>query len=353
MDKNRLQKLMHSSVDTIVTAGFDGYVDSILRVRCPGDGFFSTLREFGEYIAGKSQKSCSLELHREAQKIGGNMPIFSHALSRLGVTVNCVGAMGYPEVVPLFKGLGESCRLFSVSNPGHCQALEFDDGKLMLADNEDIEQLDYGTMIHRCDREQLVSLFEKSQMIVLLNWSEMKGSLSLWRGLQKEIFPQLTPQKRSAFIDLSDCSTRSSQEILEAVKLIRSFGSCFDLSVSFNRNEAERVAEVGELVYDTVDDLAMQLYELLGCNRLIIHLVDGSYCVHQGHVHVQSNRHIEHPVLSTGGGDNFNAGFVYGLLRGLDCDECIAFAHGVSGYYVSHGHSPYPEELLSWMTDGQ
>ena len=47
MDKNRLQKLMHSSVDTIVTAGFDGYVDSILRVRCPGDGFFPTLREFG------------------------------------------------------------------------------------------------------------------------------------------------------------------------------------------------------------------------------------------------------------------------------------------------------------------
>lgn len=71
------------------------------------------------------------------------MPIFSQALAKLDVSVNCVGAMGYPDVLPIFRNMPPNCQLLSVCEPGLCQALEFDDGKLMLANNEDIDQLDY------------------------------------------------------------------------------------------------------------------------------------------------------------------------------------------------------------------
>ena len=86
-----------------VTIGFDGFIDSIVRVvkdRKDQDNFttFNDMGEFGNYIVSKKGKSCSLELDEQTTKIGGNMPIFAMALGSFGVNVNCIGAMGYPDV---------------------------------------------------------------------------------------------------------------------------------------------------------------------------------------------------------------------------------------------------------------
>lgn len=332
-----------------VFVGFDGYVDSILKVKKMSDEVFTTLSEFGTYIASKSHKSCSLELKNIQQKMGGNMPNFAYALARLGSSVTCVGALGYPEVLPVFSDLEELCEVKSVSNPGYCQALEFDDGKLMLADNADIDELDYDLLLERAGREYLLDTLTNSQMIVLLNWSELKGSLSLWRGLKKDIFPALSGKKKKMFLDLSDCSGRGEQEIQEAIDLIRAFSKTFDVSISFNRNEAEKIAETVGLAFDSVEELSKQLYQLLEGVRTIVHTVDGCYCVENGALDFRKNRYIKKPVLSTGGGDNFNAGFVYGLLCGMEVELCMQMANFVSGFYVSHGYSPDREELIEWI----
>ncbi len=344
-----LTALTSSPLPKNVVAGFDGYVDSILRVSRSHDTFFSTMGEFGRYIEGKAKKSCSLELKRVTEKIGGNMPIFSQALAKLGTPVNCIGAMGYPDILPLFRAMDSNCHLISVSEPGRCQALEFDDGKLMLASNEEIEQLNYSVLLQRAGKDNLFSLFNSSDMIVLLNWSELQGSLSIWKGLEEEIFPYLSDKKRLAFIDLSDCSCRSPEEIREASSLMRRFASQFDLTVSMNRNEAERVAEAENISYGSIEALASQLYTRLHCSRLVIHLLDCSCYVSDGQVRHRKNFHIPHPVISTGGGDNFNAGFALGLLHGLSCGDCVDLAHSVSGFYVSHGYSPSVEDLFHWL----
>lgn len=277
------------------------------------------------------------------------MPIFSQALAKLDVSVNCVGAMGYPDVLPIFRNMPPNCQLLSVCEPGLCQALEFDDGKLMLANNEDIDQLDYSLLLQRAGKDILFSLFDSSDMMVLLNWSELKGSLSIWNGLEKDIFPYLSPKKRFVFIDLSDCSCRSAEEIREACSLMRSFSNRFDFTISMNRNEAERVAEAENISYGSIEALASQLYTRLHCSRLVIHLLDCSCYVSEGQVRHRKNFHTPHPVISTGGGDNFNAGFALGLLYGLECADCVDLAHSVSGFYVSHGHSPSREELFHWL----
>lgn len=349
MNSNHLSAPVHSTTEKKVVVGFDGYVDSILRVCRSQSSFFSTLDEFGRYIEGKANKSCSLELKQVTEKIGGNMPIFSQALAKLGVPVSCIGAMGYPDVLPLFHTMPPNCRLLSVSEPGHCQALEFDDGKLMLANNEEIAQLDYSLLLQRTGKEILFSLFDSSDMMVLLNWSELQGSLSIWKGLEQDIFPYLSHKKRFAFIDLSDCSCRSAEEIREAVRLMQRFSRRFDLTLSMNRNEAERVAEAENISYGSIEALASQLYTRLHCSRLVIHLLDCSCYVSDGQVRHRKNFHTPHPVISTGGGDNFNAGFAFGLLHGLSCAECVDFAHSVSGFYVSHGYSPSREELFHWL----
>lgn len=336
-----------------VTVGFDGYVDNILRVRRSADSFFSTMTEFGQYIQSRSHRSGSLELHKTVEKIGGNMPIFALALARLQVDVSCVGALGYPEISPVFHPLTELCSIKSVSDPGYCDALEFDDGKLMLALNEDIESLNYPLLLERAGREYLMEVFRGSDMIVMLNWSELKGSLSIWNGLNRDFFGKLSDRKRDLFIDLSDCSGRTAEDIAEAVRLIREFSEYFHVSLSLNRNEAERIAQVCGISWETLEEAVMGLYDHLGCTRVILHLVDRCCCAFEKELLMQRTRFIRHPVLSTGGGDNFNAGFAYGILRGLSCDDCIRLANSVSSFYVANGYSPTPDEVCNWYECGE
>ncbi len=336
-----------------VVVGFDGYVDSIVRVMRSKDDQFNTLTEFGDYIQGRANRSGSVELRQVVEKIGGNMPIFSNALSRLGVDVTCIGAMGYPEVLPIFQGLGDRCDLKTVSNPGYCQALEFDDGKLMLASNEDIDNLSYRTIVDRAGKDYLREVFQRSDLIVLLNWSEMKQSLSIWHGLEEDFFSRMEgKENKQIFMDLSDCSIRPPEDVKDIARLIGTLSRSFDVSLSLNQNEAEHLARASELPPASIEETVSLLHRALGCRRLIVHLVDRCYCAYQDEMYMERSRYIEHPVLSTGGGDNFNAGFVFGLLCGLDCGGCIRIANSVSSFYVSHGYSPAPEELRGWINEG-
>lgn len=338
--------------DLTVTVGFDGYVDSIIKVvkQVDEDGkmYFKTMKCFGEYIINKAQKSCSLELKVIKEKSGGNMPIFSKALSNLGVKVNCIGALGYPTVLPIFENLGKNCTLYSVSNPGTCQALEFEDGKLMLATNDEIEKLDYDTITKRLPIAVITDLLEQSDMLTFLNWSELSGSTSIWKGLLENAFPQKSCERKHLFIDLSDCSHRLDSDILEMLELIKQFTQKVDVTLSLNLNEAERLAfTIGITSTESVEILD-GLYQTIHCKRIIIHLTDGSYCREGTQVFQMKNHYIEKPKLLTGGGDNFNAGFVFGYLNGYDIEESLCIANAVSGYYVSHGHSPTYEQLSEW-----
>src|ERR1044072_8795702 len=81
-----------------VTAGFDGFVDTIVKIikeKKSGEdpSFFKNIRQFGKYITDKDG-SFSLEIEELSSRIGGNMPIMANAMAHLGATVNCVGALG-------------------------------------------------------------------------------------------------------------------------------------------------------------------------------------------------------------------------------------------------------------------
>ena len=56
--------------------------------------------------------------------------------------------------------------------------------------------------------------------------------------------------------------------------------------------------------------------------------------------------YCEEPVLTTGAGDNFNAGFILGLLMELEPDIALLLGMAVSGYYVRNGCSGDFDEIL-------
>ncbi|MFS8572456.1 MAG: hypothetical protein LOD85_05445, partial [Clostridia bacterium] len=126
--------------------GFDGFVDEIIDVvatRHSPTSYqrFATISQLAKRIADAAGLSTNLELVTTQVKLGGNGPIMANALAGLGVDVTYIGSVGYPAVHPVFEEFAAKCRVISICEPGHTDALEFDDGKLMLGKYQTLDQV--------------------------------------------------------------------------------------------------------------------------------------------------------------------------------------------------------------------
>ena len=78
-------------------------------------------------------------------------------------------------------------------------------------------------------------------------------------------------------------------------------------------------------------------YELLrrGCKHVIVHRGgEGSAWIAPG-VMIDCPAFAVTPVRPTGGGDVFNAGFVYAFLAGKEAEECLRFANACAAFYIT------------------
>ena len=219
----------------------------------------------------------------------------------------------------------------------------------MLARNDRLK-VDYRCLTKLLSVPRLLEMMEKAQLLAFFNWSELPGATSIWQGCLQDVFPKLTARKR-LMLDLSDCSQRTEQEVGEAGELIREFSKYLNTVLSLNQNEAETLAKSLGIVSKEKAALAAALRDRLACEMVVIHLLDRAYCATEAEVSCHVGRQIQDPLLSTGGGDNFNAGFAFALLQGMLPEEALAVANGVSGFYVSQGRSPDREELAAWLEE--
>lgn len=345
---------LKQAIDKRVLVGFDGYIDRIYQVKYQCEAKeterFDSMESFGRYIAARGERSSSLELQFRQEKAGGNMPNYAHCLARLGVQSYCIGAVGYPEVMPVFGDLAKECMVYPVCEPGICTALEMGSNKLMLADNDQIRQLDYKMMTSRLPETVICSLLENSDMTAFLNWSEMAGAASIWQGVVDHILPKVTVKEHASFfVDISDCSQQTRDEIECLLSILRELAKRFKLMISLNENEAEQLLAKLELQAQDLEAGARLLRSCTGCSVLVIHLLNGALADDGEQTMFVANTVIKHPKLLTGGGDNFNAGFCFAILAGVSLAEALQVGNVVSGYYVYHGESPTLNQLLTWM----
>jgi sugar/nucleoside kinase (ribokinase family) len=143
------------------------------------------------------------------------------------------------------------------------------------------------------------------------------------------------------------------------LSLLQEFSPAFRVVLGLNKKEAYDIANVLELFDATslshmqvaLEDLNQALYDHLGIHAVVIHPVDRSCCVVDGVFYEEEGPYIKKPRLSTGAGDNFNAGFMLGLLLGLRPDQALLTGMGTSGYYVRNAKSPKFKELTSFLVD--
>lgn len=337
-----------------VVVGFDGYIDELDRVVQSVDSagqrtFFPSITSFAQRIGEAAGKSADIETVSTEVKLGGNAPILSNALTQLGLDTTCIGAMGCPELRDVFREMAESCRCISLCEPAYTNALEFDDGKIMLANAKPLEDLNWARVKGVIGLENVISLFDSCGLAALVNWGGVIGTGDIWDGLLREVLPRLEKKERLFFFDLADPSKRSAEEIQAVLEQIRSFAPFGRVILGMNENEALRVSAAVGGPSDTPEAAAQVLYEQLRINAVVVHPIDRCIAVSEAGVMTKFGHVVAKPVISTGGGDNFNAGFCTGLLLGLDLRDAMVMGMATSGYYVGNGHSPTLEQLANQL----
>lgn len=340
-----------------ILLGFDGFIDSIVRaVKLKTKGgnskFFDYISEFGNYIASKGGKSCCIEIQKQVNKFGGNTPIMAAAFGRLGFKTSCVGALGENQVKSEFSDLlKDGCEAFNIADPGYTIAIEFIDGKVMLADMTPTEKINWDNIKKTVGTDTMLDLFNKSKLICMLNWGETDGSTSIWKGILQEIVTQVEePKKKAVFFDLSDCSKKSPDDIKNALKLISEYKRFFKVFLGMNENEALVIYNsISNKEAGSIEEVGDRIYEFVEVDTLVIHPRDCAFAWANDCVIKVNGFYVEKPKISTGGGDNFNVGFCTGQLLGMSIEQSLVLANALSSFYVKNGFSPNLKQLSDYL----
>jgi hypothetical protein len=339
--------------------GFDACIDNIVRIVKDKNGrndkvYFSNSGQFGEYLANLGDKSCGIELRTKLSKIGGNMVIMGNALGNLGISVECVGTFGLPEISPLFRTMSPNCSLHTVGDTITATALEFDNSKVILFDPGPYDELNWENLKKQLGIEKVKELIAGKQLVSVLNWSEIEYSSDIWQGILDDVLPlcDFSPQRHYLFSDLSDCSRRSKEEIRFALELLGRFRKYFTVILSLNQNEANLVSAALDLNgYSSDEEFVELLFSSANTDILVLHRGKDALAFDGMNFERCETFFCRDPAILTGGGDNFNAGFCFSLLHKMNLYQALIVANAVSGIYVKTGISPGRENLVKFIKE--
>ncbi len=330
--------------------GLDGFVDEILHVvdkRADSENFqrLPTIKRLAERVAAAAGKSTNIELVTKVIKLGGNGPIMANALASLGLRVTYLGTLGYPDLHPVFKKFAQNADVFSVAEAAHTDALEFEDGKLMLGKMVPLSDMTWANIEERFGREKFATHFAGSHLVAFVNWTMIPHMSQIWEFLLAEMCPSLSGGKHKLFFDLADPEKRTPADIRHALQLIERFGNYFDVILGVNEKEACEIAKaigvpVRPLTPEGVSGMALEMASKLSVETLVVHPVAYALAIRSGKLEVVEGPLIEKPVITTGAGDHFNSGFCIGQLLGLSTAESLLCGVSTSGYYVRTAQSP-------------
>ncbi len=339
--------------------GLDGFVDEILHVvdkRYDAEHFdrVPTIAAYASRLASAAGKSTNIELVNAMTKLGGNGPIMANALASFGLGVTYLGALGYPAIHPVFAPFQQRADVHSICGPGLTDALEFDDGKLMVGKHYTLKEVNWTNICERYGRAKFADQLARADLVGFVNWTMLPYMSDIWEAVASEILPSLTGPRRKIFFDLADPEKRTPDDIRRALGLIAQFQSKFDVLLGLNEKEAIEVGKVLGLRAPTEDwqglaALAIAIQQRLAVDTLVVHPVTFALAVSDGRAEVVEGPICRKPKITTGAGDHFNSGFCLGKLLGLDNATSVLCGVSTSGHYVRTAESPAVADLLTLM----
>ncbi len=352
--------------------GFDGYIDSLYnmvknRKNVEEFEIYESMKDFGQKIVDTAGSSISIERAFKKEIGGGFAPNMARAIATMApmAQVDLYGALGYPDINPIFKSLPSNVKLHSIGSPGATLALEFSDGKVMSQDFGGIFELDWKTVISRIGgRDKLISAFEKADAIGNGHWSLMPFMSSYFKHFLSEILPNVSNLKKKLFfLDPADLTKRSNSDIKEMLLMLKKINDLIPVVLSVNDRE----------VIDIIRSLNLKEQISLQKNNPISYLSAGKiinsnlnlnyFVIHDPHfatisgVEQSKNFHYwitegftSKPKYTVAAGDHFNAGLLNALLLGMAPSESCIIANAATAIFVRTGQSPSPKDLKIYIS---
>ncbi len=361
-DEKRLQlaeKLRASDTGKVrALIGFDGFVDTVVHAvdTRTGPDTYTRVRTIGDYgrkFLAAAGLSMNIEMVPHESKIGGISAILANSLSLLGMDLTFIGACGEDALVPVYREMAERSTIYSICDPATSDAIEFQDGKVISSKLEPLKNSDWAHVKKHIPLDTLAKIYDSADLIGYGGWALSINVNSIWKGVMNEVFPLMkSTDRKQMFFDLSDPAKRTKEDILEAIDLIRAHRDRFTVGIGFNEKESFEICELyGKTREDfsSMKEVPVFLREKLGLEYVVVHPVktacgfDGETCAE-----VQGPYCAE-PRLTTGAGDNFNAGFLTARMLGLPLEECLMTGTANSGFYVRNARSATFPELCDFV----
>ena len=341
--------------------GFDGFVDTIVTPvglrRGAGEDFtpIATLAEFGHRIVAAAGKSTNIELYPRIDKLGGNGPIMANALLASGLRVTYVGALGTPVVHPVFADMAARARTFSLCDAAHTTAVECTDAKLMLGIMRSLDEVTYERICSVMGEAAFHAEIASAGLISLVNWTMIPNMTAIFNAVVERVLPKLPPAPgRIFFFDLADPEKRSVDDLRAALAAISRFEPFGRVTLGLNLKEGQQVATALGIATPAEDETTLRaaaatIRNKLAVNTVVIHPRESAACATAAGTAWVPGPFTAQPLITTGAGDHFNAGFTTGQLLNLDPEGCLTLGVSTSGHYVRTGESPALSTIATFL----
>jgi hypothetical protein len=345
--------------NTRALIGLDGFVDEIIAVVDKRQSFneyepIKTIAQLGQKILNAAGQSSNYELVPRQMKLGGNGPIMANALASFGINLTYIGSLGYPALHPVFQEMAGRAKVISIADAGHTDALEFEDGKLMLGKVQAMDDVNWKNLLDRVGKKELAEMVDSADLFGFVNWTMLPHMSDIWEKLRTDIVPGVSKKLRKFFVDLADPEKRTHGDIKGALDIIAKFQGAFDVILGLNLKEAGTILEVLGLppaadAEAMIEETAKAIQKHLNIYCCVVHPRSGAAAATATASAKFSGPFVKQPRISTGAGDHFNAGFALAQVLGFTLEESLCTGVGTSGYYVRSGISPTAVQLAEFV----
>jgi len=253
--------------------------------------------------------------------------------------------------------MAKQAEVISLCDPAATTAAEFTDGKLMLGMMKSFDEITPGKIEEVMGAQAYRDVLSKSDLVALVNWTMIPNMTTIFVDLVERVLPQIPVKPgRVFFFDLADPEKRSRSDLVYALETIGKFEQFGQVSLGLNLKEAQQVFSVLGFGVESETEsglrsMASKIRERLDLTTVVVHPKESAACATRDDTYWVPGPYVAKPLITTGAGDHFNAGFSSGQLMGLDPESCLGIGVCTSGHYVRTGESPSVDDLESFLAN--
>lgn len=335
--------------------GFDGFVDNVRRVvdeRTTPESFepMTELGAFGERIAASAddRSSITVEWTRKGTRTGGLTCHLARAFIGLGASPVMVGAYGDPEL-DVFADEFVAATRHSFGAPNYTEAVEFDDGKLLITETGATRTLDWETLTDAVGVKALADALDGADAFGIGYWVVIPELPSVLTGLRESVWPTLADPPETVLLDPGDVRQLSDDVLADGVDPIREFAAVAPVTLSANRAEMRRLAADFDASSASLSAAATAVRDGLGLRRAVAHADDVSVTAGPNGTESVAVPRVNDPAMTTSAGDHFNVGLTLGLAAGLSDPAAVCLGNVVAGHFIRNGDPPSEADLRAFL----